>query len=267
MALPVYRAVSFDRIIDKGGRTRPWSVIVDTGSELQPFVVKMFTYEDVLKRDPVTNEVLGNVLAQQFDLPVSNAAFIDFPSDFERHLKDPIAFESFQHMDDRLKFGTRMITGNYLFEPALKKAQVARMIDIECLFAYDQLIRNVDRTNGKPNLLIKGNSAFLIDHELAFDIQPDTFDKLTSLGVGNDIFKSHIFWRYLQRSHKITKDNFFDGFQEYLKRLNINKLRPFLNQLSSHDYDNARHDQIYEYLEVAKQNSSKFVSLLKLMTW
>jgi hypothetical protein len=267
VALPIYRAVSFDRIIDKGGRTRPWSVIVDTGRELQPFVVKMFNYGDVLKRDPVTNEVLGNVLAQQFDLPVSPAAFIDFPSDFERHLKDPMAFEAFQQIDDRMKFGTRMITGNYLFEPALKKSQVARMIDIECLFAFDQLIRNVDRTNGKPNLLIKGKSAFLIDHELAFDIQPDTFDKLTTVGIENDIFKHHIFWRYLKKSHKITKDQFFDSFQEYLKYMNINDLRPFFKQLTSLDYDNARHNQIFDYLDAAKRNSSKFVSLLKLMTW
>ncbi|HUB59622.1 MAG TPA: hypothetical protein VL978_02905 [Puia sp.] len=86
--LPVYRAISFQRVAEKGGRTKPWVVLVDAGISVEPYVVKVFTPELIQEKDSVTREVLGNVLARQFDLNVPNAALIDFDDDFKDSVRD-----------------------------------------------------------------------------------------------------------------------------------------------------------------------------------
>jgi hypothetical protein len=159
--LPVYRAISFDRIIDKGGRTHPWSVLVDTGAGIKPYVVKMFSAYAASQREHVCNEVLGNALARQFDLKVPQAAFIEMDMDFVMTISDFEAQQQFDLADERIKFGSELIEGNYLFNPSFTKGQAAKMVELDSLFAFDNLIRNRDRNNGKPNLLVKGSSAYL----------------------------------------------------------------------------------------------------------
>ena len=63
--LPVYRANSYLGIIDKGARTQPWLVLIDTGNNIiKPYVVKMFEPTDINNRDCVAKEIFGNVLAK-----------------------------------------------------------------------------------------------------------------------------------------------------------------------------------------------------------
>lgn len=40
--LPVYKAISFQRVLEKGGRTKPWLVLVQTEEKVAPYVVKLF---------------------------------------------------------------------------------------------------------------------------------------------------------------------------------------------------------------------------------
>ena len=149
--LPVYKAISFNQIIDKGGRTKPWSVLVDTGNGLKPYVVKMFPTEMVEANNSVCKEVLGNVLAREFHLPVPKAALIEMDNAFQWTISDPEAQAKFEFVDERVKFGSELIVGNYLFNPAFSKRQASNMIQLDNLFAFDNLIRNRDRGRGKPN--------------------------------------------------------------------------------------------------------------------
>ncbi|HEX8677926.1 MAG TPA: hypothetical protein VF700_11930, partial [Segetibacter sp.] len=59
--LPIYKAISFQAILEKGGRTKPWLVLVNTQQSYEPYVVKLFDTDFIEKRDPVANEVLGNI--------------------------------------------------------------------------------------------------------------------------------------------------------------------------------------------------------------
>ncbi|HEV9035728.1 MAG TPA: hypothetical protein VGQ51_03885, partial [Puia sp.] len=135
--LPIYKAKIFNGIIEKGGRTKPWSVLVDTGSGAKQFVVKMFPAQLVHARDSVTNEVLGYALAKEFDLPVPDAALIDMDMDFQMTINDGLAQMAFDQADDRLKFGTEVIEGNYLFNSSFTRAQASRMIDVDTLYGFD----------------------------------------------------------------------------------------------------------------------------------
>ena len=138
--LPEYQAIAFDKIIEKGGRTNPWLVLVDTGSGIKPYVAKMFTTDLIENRDSVTNEVLGNILAKAFDLPVPEAALIHMGESFRQKISSPEAQIAYDLADERIKFGSALIEGNYLFNSAFTKVQAGKMVDLDTLFAFDNLI-------------------------------------------------------------------------------------------------------------------------------
>jgi hypothetical protein len=231
--LPVYKAIAFNGVIVLGGRTKPWSVLVKTENGVQPYVVKMFRADEVDLRDPVTKEVLGNLLARQFDLFAPQAALIEMDENFRMTISDRDALQAYDLADERLKFGSKLIQGNYLFNPSLTKIQAARMIELDTLFAYDCFIRNRDRTNLKPNLLVKGKSAFLIDHELAFEISNNTVQDFLQGKLDNSSYEHHIFSRYLKASRNSTKKEYFNSFSEYLRTLNLHDLVPCFQQLAN----------------------------------
>ncbi|MBS1601932.1 MAG: hypothetical protein JST42_04640 [Bacteroidetes bacterium] len=261
--LPLYRATAFNGIIDKGGRTKPWSILVDTGKGYRPFVVKVFSAKMVHESDSVTNEVLGYALAKQFDLPMPEAALIEMNMDFQLKIGDGQAQMALDDADKRLKFGTELIEGNYLFDPSLKSWQAAKMIETDTLFAFDNLIRNADRGSVRPNLLVKSKSAYLIDHEQAFQLDNNTIGEFEA-GRWEDKFgRHHIFRNYLANARKAIKNEFFNSFEEYLRRMNVVGLNIYFQQLMREGYSAERHETIRVWLNHCKQNSTNFVALLK----
>ncbi len=262
--LPVYKAHSFERILKKGGRTKPWLVIVNEGNTLVPYVVKMFQPNLIDYMDSVTNEVLGNVLAREFEIKVPSAAFIEMDIDFQMSIRDFEAFEYFDIQDDRLKFGSRLISPAIEYQPnSLSISEIKELTDIDSIFAFDNLIRNKDRTSGKPNFLISDSNGYLIDHELGFQINNQAISELTNLHWDQNLCRYHIFYDYLCSSWKKSKEQFFDLFAEYLRYLNINSLDTYFKQLIQLGYAETKHNIIKEYLNVAKFNSSNFATLMR----
>jgi hypothetical protein len=261
--LPLYKAKIFNGIIEKGGRTKPWSVLVDTGSGAKQFVVKMFPAQMVHDKDSVTSEVLGHILSKEFDLPMPEAALIEMDMNFQMTINDGQAQMAFDQADDRVKFGTEVIDGNYLFNPAFTRAQASRMIDIDTLYGFDNLIRNPDRGNARPNLLVKSKSAYLIDHELAFMLDARTKADFIKHEWDDKFSRHHICWNYLKNARKPVKNEYFNSFEEYLRRLNVNGLGPYFQQLRHEGFNPGRHELIRDWLTYAKENSRNFVTLLK----
>jgi hypothetical protein len=263
--LPVYKAISFDSIIKKGGRTKPWVVLVDTEKDVKPYVVKFFDTAEIEQRDCVANEVIGNVLAKEFDLPVPSAALIETDESFRMTITDPEAVDIYDQKDERVKFGTELLQGfNQMNPEAFTAVQVRKMIDIGMLFAYDNLIRNVDRCSSrKPNLLVKSDEAYLIDHELAFDITKEIEKEVETMQWNLSLCRSHIFFNYIQRSQIETKIHYFDEFSEYLKYLDLRRISPYFRQLTSQGFSNKKHPMIKEYLAYMRTNFRKFENALK----
>jgi hypothetical protein len=261
--LPVYEAISFNRIIDQGGRTKPWIVYAQTEIGAKPYVVKLFTPEEIITRNSVECEVIGNVMAREFfELPALKSALVTFSPDFIWNLPHE-ALVVYEQRDNRIYFATELIDTHIPFDTAsIPKDFMLKRIDIDTLFAFDNLIRNRDRDNYKPNILLGKAAAHPIDHELAFDKIDVAHQNLIDGVWDAAICENHIFKSYLRRAMKATKVNYFDTFEEYLRIIDVNKLKPYFAQLRSYGYQ-TREQLIIPYLDYAKQNCSTFTKLLR----
>ena len=260
--LQIYRATSL-RDIAPTGRTRPWVVTVRTPGGLKSYVVKLFNTPTIQHRDSVTNEVLGNVLARQFGLNTPQAALIDLDDSFKSTLRDLDLIEKLEFSDDRLKFGTELLDGNVSNLLSFNSSEAREAVEIDTLFAFDNLIRNGDRTRNPTNLLVRSNEVYLIDHEFAFDIPQDVASDLKSWYWPNRYADYHVCYEYLKKSILEYKMEYFNVFHEYLRHLNINGLTSYFEQLKSVGFSDAKHPIIKEYLSEVKINSNNFVNALK----
>ena len=263
--LPVYKAISFNKVITKGGRTEPWVIIVNAGNTLKPYVVKLFETGLIELRDSVANEVIGNILAKEFNLPVPKAALIDLDEDFVRTLRNPELIQILEERDYRLKFGSELLEGYFNFDyKAYNLNDVRKIIDIDSVYAFDNLIRNRDR-NGqlKPNILIKSTEAFLIDHELGFEnITADIVKKMNNWEWDKSFCNYHIFYNFLKNSPTKIKREYFHEFGEYLKYLNISQLDSYFAQLIGYGFSGNKHTLIRSHFAEMKQKSSNFTSVM-----
>lgn len=225
----------------------------------------MFGRELIELRDSVANEVIGNVLAKEFNLPVPQAALIDLDEDFVSTLRNPELIEILEERDYRLKFGSELLEGYFNFDSkAYNLNDVRKIIDIDSVYAFDNLIRNRDRNAAlKPNILIKSKEAYLIDHELGFeDIKEGIVSDMNKWEWDRRFCNYHIFYTFLKNSpHKIKKE-YFHEFGEYLKYLNINNLEPYFKQLVEYGFSGNKHKLITNYLTEMKQNSSNFTNVM-----
>ena len=261
--LPIYKAISFDSIL-AGGRTKPWLVFVETDNYgIQPYVMKLFDTINLNARDHVTAEVIGHVLAGEFDFNVPEAAFIEIDEDFIATIDDDELIRTIDHKDPRLKFGSALVASNNLFNPGLEKKDAEKMLDIQTLFAFDNFIRNRDRNNHKPNILVKAGETFLIDHEMGLEINSDIIEEFQAGSWDNRFINYHICRDYLYNASDRAKAKYFGTFEEYLRSLNLNKLSSYFKQLKDLGYSDDRHSIIINYFEEIKNNSAKFVTLLK----
>lgn len=260
--LPIYTDISFLEIIEKGGRTRPWVLQVDTGTTITKYVVKLFSDKEIETNHAVASEVFGNILAKEFDLSVPNAALFEFENNFIHSLpEEPRRILDQKHPG--IKFGTELIEGALAFTPSLHKYQIRKIIEIDSLFGFDHLILNPDRNNHKPNILLTSKSAFVIDHEFAFSM--NNSDKIESINSLQPLtrYQWHIFYNYLKKSQSLTKDSLFNSFFENLRLLNINCLNTYAEQLIEHQQPVGEYQRLHNYLRFVKLNPEKFVRLLQ----
>lgn len=258
--LPVYNAVSFNGILTRGGRTQPWVFVVKEDEELIPYVVKMFTPLLVNEHNAVLNEVIGNRFAKEFDITVPEAAFIKIDEALITNLE---ALEQYQFKDDRLKFGTRAVSGSVEFVPdSYKFEELDRIVDVETLFAYDFLIQNRDRNWTRPNFIISRGRGYAIDHEKAFDINANSAGNMLADPRKNGIYHGHIFFNLLKKRMK-AEGVTFDTFHEYLRTLDTNVLTSYFEQLAELGYPIEKQKIITEYLGAMKANSLSFVERMK----
>lgn len=259
--IPVYTAIQIDRnpIDEKSGHTKPWVVTAATPDGLIPYVMKLYNYNEVDDFHRVTNEIIGNVLAPEFGLSVPRCALIDIPEMLTANL--PTAMQDqLEHADHRLKFATLQLKGVNIATPGLDKLQLTKRINLDTLYAFDNLICNEDRGTGKPNLLLGDEDAYLIDHELCFS-ERLMYQDIDISEIDQMFTNYHLFYPYLRRA--IKKQTFFDEFTLYLRELRTSILNPYFHELRAHGF-NDYSDPIFHRLEHIKQKSTIFVNQLKL---
>ncbi len=213
--LPIYQANSIEQIALIGGSTQPciMGVIDESGRLCGNYVVKVFKHKN---REGTNQEVYGNVLAQHFDLSVPMAAFVHVPQDMIDVLKKERQYEHFD-LREGTYFATKYLENSFNFTPALS---ISKLEDWEMskIFAFDMLIRNVDRTEHKPNLFFHQHRTTLIDHELSLELQHpflfyverDLYKAIAQGAKGN-----HLFFNVLRQKMKKNEVDFSE-FTEYL---------------------------------------------------
>jgi hypothetical protein len=260
--LPVYKVTSFIKVLEKGGRTKPWVVTVDVGGEIRQFVLKFFDEEAEDKRGHVVNEVLGYALAKQFDLPIPQAALIECDPIFIQKVPHHL-IERYEERDKRIKFGIEYVKDSILYDPWAKRNVISRRIkNADTIFAFDNLIRNRDRNHGKPNLLLHSDGYSLIDHEMGFEKLEEGMVNLANRSYDSRFASNHIFYQHLKNAKQKTKNEYFEMFREYLNYLSVNELDSFMQQLKEHGYT-FNQNLIRTYLTEVKRQSAAFVTNLK----
>ncbi len=258
--LPIYYASSFDQILI-GGSTRPWLIIVLINGQPYKYVVKVYKKNHNDEYYATSNEVISAITASFFGLKTPTPALIEFSDNFIKTLPLEIQTE-LNTKDPKIKFGCELIEGNFQFQQTSDYNKLKKY-DCASIYAFDNLIKNADRTIQKPNILFKGKELYLIDHELTFKVNQDTIHDFQ-----NDKWiyfsRNHIFYNYLRDRPKEEQRNFFEDFIPLLSGMNIDLLDPFGRQLIDQQlYSEEQLLLIKNYLWTIKQNPERFVKLLK----
>jgi hypothetical protein len=256
--LPIYQACNFDHIVS-GGSTRPWQVLVSVQGNPIPFIVKLYKKDYIDQFKTVAKEVYSSVLANKLGIKTPTPALIEFPNDFISTLPSNLQEELYTK-DQRLKFGTHYIQSSYQYQNTLHP--LAKFNNIERIYAFDNLIKNGDRKVEKPNVLLKGNDIYVIDHEVSFAVDKSTIDLLNENKWIYDK-ENHIFYRHLKDKNVSEKKTMFKDFSDSLSELDFSSLDPYYEQLRTIGHDTQIHYlSIKDYLCAVQRNREKFVQLV-----
>ncbi|MBP1617566.1 MAG: hypothetical protein H6Q14_1393 [Bacteroidetes bacterium] len=259
--IPVYDAIQIvgSPIPERSGHNRPWKVIAMTPAGLKTFVVKLYDRFQVDDFHCVTNEIICNLLAKEFDFKAPDCALINIPEYLAANL--PIDMQhQFEHADHRPKFATVEIQGIMTAIPDIIKKECTKRISLDTLYAFDNLILNTDRGNAKPNLLLDADDSYLIDHEFTFSQESIESFNFETCQLEQKHSTHHLFHSTLKR--KRDKQTLFAEFAFYLHSLNINSLNPYFQFIVNEGFTDYS-APILKRLNQIKQKSSIFVDCLK----
>lgn len=264
MPIPIYQALTIEESALLGGSTLP-SIMTVQNAEHQlvgKYVVKVFKQRNIEQYQPTNKEVYCHVLASEFDLHVPNGALIYVNSFLINELKTHERYKELE-LKEGYYFGTEYLANASPFQVNLSEKFIDD-ITVENIFAFDVLIRNMDRNIQKPNFIFWNGNPILIDHDIALNIEKG-FEEYLELNLWNilksDTSKRHIFMDRLQQSKQKGLWT-FEEFLEYLRSLNFNKLYACRDLLDEHGQKTIDFDAIIEYFKAIKQNPALFQNLL-----
>lgn len=260
--IPIYEAIEFKGLM-QGGSTRPWQVMVLENGVPESYVVKLYDEVNNEQNCTVFKECICSRLAREFDLETPDAALIDFTPAFIANLPDPFR-NVLRQKDPRLKFATKLVRSPYQnYSPALSEAFL-KGFDIGTIYAFDNLILNVDRRVEKPNLLFKDGRVVLIDHELTLTTTQNAEKALIANVPWSHYYQNHLFFRNLKYMNDQEREGCFDGFSYYLRDLiDFSFLDLIADQLVECGHPAEAYIPIKRYLCKAQENESIFVQLLE----
>lgn len=267
--LPIYRAMAVNKEAIESGSTKPCLMTVqdEDGKIVGDYVVKVFKLKNIQQGSNTNKEVYGSILATEFDLKVPKFALIIVDQFLIDQLNQSEKYKGFNLIAGTY-FGSEYIDNALNYSSDLKLDFTEW--ELETIFAFDVMIRNVDRRKKKPNLFIKDQELYLIDHELSLCITEallngDIFDEINRYWafVENEPNnRKHLFLEELRRRNKETPLE-FDTFSEYLHRLSTRGINTVGLQLEQNGLDISDLKNILAYLTNIKANRAKFVILLK----
>ncbi len=258
----VVEAETFIKVME-GGTTQPWLVICHSSTGAKIYVVKLYRANYTEQNEVIFRELACSHLVNQFELSTPEAVLVNMSPEFIATLPAP-QLAQYRQTAEGLKFGSAYIEPPYVnFSPALL-LEFLKPFDLASVFAFDQLILNKDRREGKPNLILKSTDVYLIDHEIC----------LEGLEVGLQQFKTsqlphqrynHLFLDVLKKLPSKEKLTCFDTFFEYLDTaVRFDGIKQISFHLEDQGIPCHSVNEIYDYLCALKSNSASVRKALTL---
>jgi hypothetical protein len=200
-------------------------------------------------------EFVASRLANHFGLLVPEPAavsveleFVDAIADQNRELSNSM------RASIGLNFGSRVL---HPVSTWMVNRQIPEAIrrDAVNIFAFDALIENPDRRTGNPNLLVQGDSIYVLDHEAGFSFLLALARPAESWVLEGETYLSeHVFYQRLRRQ-EIDLDDFYDRLRalsdevlaEIRREVPSEWLHPDLDAIETHLVEARTHaDQFVE---------------------
>ncbi|HTW64285.1 MAG TPA: HipA family kinase [Bryobacteraceae bacterium] len=199
------------------------------------------------------NELLASLLAEHFGILRPRPAFVELHADLIKWLavKRPELRGLIGRSGD-LNFATELITGAAEW-PTGRMVPDAMVPGAIQVFAFDALISNDDRRYNNPNVLIRGDDIFAIDHEAAFSFVYLVSSAHQSWAVRDRrSLTDHVFFLQLrQRAIDLSP------FTARLAELGSAKLEEIVGRLPG-QWRHDRLGQISAHLQSARDNAFEF---------
>lgn len=249
--VPIVDVIAIDGVKEHG-KTRPVWMLCSSPAEngYTSYVVKLYGDIDLAQRR-LARELYGALLGQAFGMNIPAVAIINIPPDFYTSARD-------QTMANRLHNSVGYNFGSRLVEQALMlpttpvpSSHIQAAADV---FAFDMIIRNLDRRPDRPNMFQTTTGYTLFDHEDAFPYAhpqmwlgglPEPWD-LTETAHG------HFFYKPLKGSDAVQ----FEDFAAKLAVASDEVLATIESQLPS-EWQSDEIPNIRNYLQKARLNADK----------
>jgi hypothetical protein len=260
--LPILKATAFVAYNLAGGSTQPCIVSVtdEDGNYLDDtYVIKIFPDD---KLEHTYKEVCAAILAQHFSLNIPEPVLIAVNKPLLNELKKQTQYKNW-HVTEGVFFASKYMKGVDSFTNALNLNQYDKW-QMGNIFAFDVLIMNVDRQVNKPNIIVKNQDIYVIDHELSMSIsnsfegyiERKAWDYFIKENRGGHLFRHHL--STIGNKEVVT----FDEFIENLRMLHPNILLKYVEQLTEYQYEPFGIPELIAYLSEVKSKETQFLELL-----
>lgn len=237
------------------GRSRPPKVVIanDRGETREAYL-KSPNFGDGKSPFSLIREYIATTLGHQLGLPCAEVAAVRVtPSLIEmaRHL-EPALGTQIREGPDLLLASASLGPGWHEWTPALKVSRNQLTTACDTIF-FDTMIQNWDRCASNPNLLVRGESYGLIDHDEAFSEAtgsdgekefnpPPWIDG--AIAHPNDSHLGHPLWVGLRRH----KDGSFLPSVAQWQRMSQSRFASFSNDPIFSSWSRRPADRIADYL-------------------
>jgi hypothetical protein len=198
------------------------------------------------------NELLCSLFARHFSILTPDPATVRIHPDLAIWLaKNQPEKSNIIRKSGGLNFATRLLTDAATW-PTGRALPESMIPSAAYIFAFDALVDNDDRRLDNPNVLVRGDSIYAIDHELAF-----AFLYLT---------QSDFPWQ-LQRRGSISRHVFYfslrkqlielDPFIERLAQLGEKQLQTIIEEVPT-EWRHNDLGRISDHLKAVREHASEF---------
>lgn len=170
------------------------------------------------------------------------------------------------------KFGSVEIANASIVDVRQQRS-LLKNYDLGTIFAFDNLVRNLDRGGfrNKPNLLIDDETLILIDHEQIFPFANDAHgsdDYVMPSFTQNEWpyqFDKHLFYPLLKRLAQTEKASVFDTFEYFLRNLSFDTLDSAARSMRDEGIEIGNYTVIRKHLHETKARAGEFCQFLRTL--